>query len=211
MKNRVLVAGGALLALAFSSGTGRTQCAFEHPAKAKKFQASLVQAFIGCATYHGASCCNEANTTTEAGMPACKPPETFNEVDGSPVHGWLWGPASKGTVSIKPVTADLAVSLKLTNIETVSGPATGTGSLSVIVRATLNDPLGGDMTAVDFSVAFPVSLTNGSASVKSTFNAVFAGPPYNFSLPPCASIEIVSVSVSDEEGAAFARVGVWLQ
>jgi len=72
----VLNAVIAALVLAYVAvpSTASAQCAFEHPKKAKKFQTSLVQAFHGCSLGFN-SCCAPANTTTEGGVPACKPPE----------------------------------------------------------------------------------------------------------------------------------------
>ncbi len=93
MQRYVFLAVAAIAAVGLATGSAQAQCAFEHPRKAKKFQASLVQAFTGCETDY-------ANTATEGGLASCKPPETWNEQYGSPPDGWLWDETrGRGTVS----------------------------------------------------------------------------------------------------------------
>jgi len=77
-----------------------------------------------------------------------------------------------------------------------------TGSLNIVLRATVNDPLNGDITMVDFPRSFPFPLSAGAATFSSR-----VGPPC---LPSCANLEVVRIEVLDQNRNLFARPGVWL-
>jgi hypothetical protein len=235
MKRHVLVTLAAILALGFTASLASAQCAFEHPKKAKKIQASLVQAFVSCGNPGG----NTPNTTTESGtVPTCKPPETFNEDAGSPADGWEWDETKgQGSIAFKAAnkvkfiqigtvlpganpasplnpagdTVDLVIQMKLKGVIADDSPAgaTGSGTLSTVARATLDDRMGGDMTVIDFPAAFPFDLVGGQAKLKTSANALLnsIGQP---GLPPCSSIEVVDVTVEDENTNPFARMGTFL-
>ena len=98
MKKHVLLTLAATLVLGSIGSRAGAQCTFQHPAKALSLKSSLVQAFTSCANF--------ANTTTESGIPSCKPPETFNEDAGSPPDGWRWGDlvTAKGQGEVKTPT-----------------------------------------------------------------------------------------------------------
>jgi hypothetical protein len=216
MKKHILVAGAAVLALGFTASLASAQCAFPHPKKAGALKSSLVQAFVSCNNPGG----NTPNSTTEGGVPTCKPPETFNEQAGSPGGGWLWGPSSKGDVSFKAAknkvpgqpadSADLAVSLKMSDIEDSGGKTTSNGVLSTVARATLKDRMNGDMTVVDFPAPFNVSAVDGKINRKTTANDLLVNTLGQPALASCTSIEVVAVQVIDQEGNAFASMGTFL-
>jgi hypothetical protein len=69
--------------------------------------------------------------------------------------------------------------------------------------------MGGDMTVIDFPAAFPFDLVGGQAKLKTSANALLnsIGQP---GLPPCSSIEVVDVTVEDENTNPFARMGTFL-
>lgn len=223
MRRHLLLALAAVLVLGFAASSARAACDFEHPKKAKKFQGSFVQAFVSCGNPGG----NSPNTTTEGGVPTCQPPETFNEQAGNPASGWRWDEgAGAGTVAFKasnkPLvvppnnvlnppgdTTDLAVAVKLKGVLDAAGPASGTGALATVARATLDDRAGGSMTVIDFPANFTLPLAAGAAKVKTSADALLNGIGQP-GLPPCTSIETVSVTVLDENGNTFANLGVYL-
>lgn len=126
MKKLLLGGFAAILAVGISASAARAQCAFEHPKKAAKFQSDFVQAFVSCGNTGG----NSPNSTTEGGVPTCKPAATYNEQAGSPPTGWQWNERkAQGQVQFKaskrpPVnvlnppgdTTDLAVKVKMKGI-----------------------------------------------------------------------------------------------
>jgi hypothetical protein len=75
-------------------------------------------------------------------------------------------------------------------------PASGSGALATVTRASLDDRTEGDETVVDFPAAFPFSMVPGSARLRSSADALLnaVGQP---GLPPCTSLELVSVRVLD--------------
>ena len=121
MKATFGIAVAALFGIGLTASVVDAQCNITHPKKATTFRSRLVQAMLPCNEPGG----NVPNTTTEGGVPACQPPETFNEDAGSPANGWVWGPQSDGSVTIKatnnkyvnilnPLNAgDLAIKLQL--------------------------------------------------------------------------------------------------
>jgi len=229
--NRYLAVAAAALAFGFvASGAnaqvGTDECGFEHPKKAKETRSSLVQSFVSCGNPGG----NAPNDNTESGVPSCSPPETFNEQAGNPPNGWMWNEAkAQGDASFKAAknklegpanpegdTADVAVSLKLQGIVDAAGPASGSGTLSTLSRATLRDRNGTPnnhnddvpMTVIDFPAPFPFDLIEGKAKLKTTANVVLNG--IGTSLPHCTSIEVVDLFISDENGNRFASMGIFL-
>jgi hypothetical protein len=93
----------AAVLLAVAGGIAHAACDFPHPARAKGFRGNLVSAFIICGGPDLPSYGHVPNTTTECGVPACKPPETFHESGGSQPQGWIWWPqGSSGEISMKP-------------------------------------------------------------------------------------------------------------
>jgi len=217
----------ALLA-AFIVATPATlsaQCAFEHPRKAGKIQASLTQAFVFCSPDGTGSGGVLPNDHTEGGIPACSPPETFGQQAGNYGTAWRFSPL-KGTGQVELKTsrafppnvlnppgnsADVDVKLKLHSVFDGLGPASGTGHLVLAGRATLDDRVGGDMTIVDFALSAPVSLTSGNAAMKTSIDSMLNDTPLNQpGLPACASLEIFFVAVDDPNGDDFAHAGLYL-
>ena len=207
--------------------TSVDDCGFEHPKFAKETRSSLVQAFVSCGNPGG----NTPNDTTEGGVPSCAPPQTYREHSGSAPNGWMWDEArSFGTVQFRSIvnkvvsplnppnnSGDLSVKLKLRGVVDAAGPASGPGTLSTLARATLRDRQNTPnttsddvpMTVVDFPAPFGFNLENGSASLKSSANALLNGIGQP-GLPQCASVSLVDVSVVDENGNRFAEMGTLL-
>lgn len=198
------------------------QCAFQHPRKAGQIQTSLTQAFVACTQFSGYS----PNTTTEGGMLACSPPETWGQQAGTYTSAWRFHPL-KGTGQVQLKTssafppnvlnppgnsADVDVKLKLHGVFDGLGPASGTGRLVLVVRATLDDRMGRDMTIVDFLLNAPVPLTLGNAIMKTSIDSMLNEAPLNQpGLPACASLELLFVAVDDANGDDFAHAGLYLQ
>ena len=204
-----------MLARGFAVGTASAQCpVYQHPAKAKGFSSSLVQAFMPC---YGSV------TLFAGGVPACQPVETFNEMAGSLASGWLWGGKSGGTVTVSasankvvnealngPFAADLAVTLKVSGIEDENGIAEGTnGTLWTLTRATLNDATVGLATVIDFPAGFPVTVTNGKINLKTSANILLNGLGLP-GLASCSTIEVVSIQLLDPNGNPFGVMGTYL-
>jgi hypothetical protein len=216
MRNLLFIVAAAL-AVSLSASTASAQCAFEHPRKAKEFKCDLVQTFISCGNPGG----NAPNTTTAGGVPACAPPETPNQQAGTPINGWQWWEQrSTGRIQFREFsgvnggnTRDLKVKMRLNKIlDGTGGLASGSGTLSTLARATLEDPAGGgtDMTVIDFPAPFPFSMSNGTASLTTSANVLLQGlgiPP----LPGCTSIETVAITILDPNGNPFAGCGVFLK
>jgi hypothetical protein len=222
----------------FAASLAQAQCSFEHPKKAVKLQSNLVQAFVSCGnvggnspntnTEGGVPTCQPPETfneqqgsptngwlwtetksqgkvafkakavctavSTGTTLPACNPASPLNT-----------GP---------PASADLEVKLDLKAVEdALSAPlgdgANGPGSMSTVARATLNDRAGGDMTVIDFPADFPFALVDGKAKLKTSADSLLNAISQP-GLPPCSSIEVVSIIIEDENGNGFASMGTFL-
>jgi hypothetical protein len=194
------------------------QCVFDLPNGSSSYvgsiTTSLVRAFVSCNNVGG----NAAGSQSQAGVPTCQPVETIDQHNGT--AGWRFGPGtSYGRLSITRASAnypdfpltlrDAAVKLKLYHIDsTDGGSASGNGSLWLILRATFDDPIGGDMTAFDFPYYFNFTLSgSGSVSLTKKLGEVLAEldqPPF----PDCTSIELVSAFIRDPNGNTFAVPGM---
>lgn len=192
-----------------------------------------MQAFVSCGNPGG----NSVNTTVGGSVPACRPPESFCEQSGNcPGTGWEWDELkAQGTVVFKALqfcygkssgtplaacspsdplnsaqggSADLYVALKLKGVLTSANqaPAQGTGTLATVARATLNDTANGDATVIDFPAGFQFTLVDGKANMKTSSDALLNTQSLA-GLPPCTSIELVSVHVLDSNGDKFASIG----
>jgi len=217
MKKHLLGGLAVVLVVGISASSALAQCAFQHPKKAGKFQSNFVQAFVSCGNPGG----NSPNSTTEGGVPSCKPPETFSAQAGNTGTGWKWDPAKgQGQVQFKSQkvsktpgvtpanSTDLSVNVKLKGILSGPGPANGTGALATTARATFNDRMNGDMTVVDFPANFPITVTNGSGKLKTSADALLNGISQP-GLPDCTSIETVSITITDPNGDTFANTGTF--
>jgi hypothetical protein len=221
-----------------AASAAHAQCAFQHPKKAGKLQSNLVQAQVSCGNPGGNTvnsmtegnvpACKPPQTVSEqhgndtvggwkwdafkaqgkltlqaknscagqgkdTAIPACVPSSPLNT-----------GP---------PPSADLLVKLSLKGIR--SGPgagtadATGPGNLATVTRATFNDRMNGDITVVDFPAGFPFSLAEGKTNLKTSADALLNGIGQP-GLPPCSSLELVSIRVVDSMGDTFAVMGTYL-
>jgi hypothetical protein len=107
-------------------------------------------------------------------------------------------------------SADLVIQLKLNQVFDFNGAvASAPGTLNVVLRATIEDRDGGDMTTVDYLIQFPFQVQGNKAALKTTANARLnqLGLP---GLPGCSSIEVLGIHVLDENGNAFATPGTFL-
>lgn len=214
----VLAFGFATVAIVIASASVvDAQCAFVHPAKAKRVRASFVQAYFPCAVTCGPVCpgyARKPNGETREGLPSCVPAETFAQFSGGggPLHpdSWMFGPQGAGTITLSVHGDDLAVAVKLQDVRDEEGSrVTATGHLTMIVRATVVDPVGGPMTVFDLPFGFDVPVENGVAKVKTT---VFTGLPWSsLAATSCKSLELVELPfIRDPNGAIFATVGLYL-
>ena len=217
MKKHLLGGLAAVLVVGISASSALAQCSFEHPKKAGKFQSNFVQAFVSCGNPGG----NSPNTTTEGGVPTCKPPETFSTQAGNGATGWTWDELkAQGSVLFKvqkfaktpgvtpPGSTDLAVKVKFKGVLSAGAPANGGGFLATSARATFNDRMGGDMTVVDFPANFPLTMAEGKCTVKTSADVLLNGISQP-GLPNCTSIETVSITVLDTNGDTFANTGTF--
>ena len=186
------------------------------------------------------ACGPVCGNTTAAGHTACKPPETFCEQSANrPGDGWEWDEnLAAGSVALKSVAfcagtmsgttlpacspsdplnsaqggaADLSVALKVKGVLTsgTQQPASGTGMLSLVLRMTVDDPGNGDASVVDFPASAPFDLVDGKAKLVTSLDAILNSQNLP-GMPPCASIELVSLRVLDQNGDGFATIGILL-
>jgi len=211
----------ALVVLAITTATvaAAPDCGFEHPKRATLFRSAFVQAMIPCGEPGGLT----PNTTTEGGVPACAPPETENEQDGSPINGWIWHgnatgkiylKASKNKQLLEPLnphnSADLLVTLKLYDLHDQHGVvAHAPGKLIVTLRVTMKDRQDGNMTTIDWPIDFDFMVQGADAALKTTLNTWLNAQNLP-SLPSCTSIEVVAIDVLDENGNRFGNAGVYI-
>jgi len=239
MKRHLLVALAAVLTVGFAASLAQAQCSFEHPKKAVKLQSNLVQAFVSCGnpggnssntnTEGGVPTCAPPETFNEQ---AGSPPngwlwtETKSQGKVSFKAKAVCTGVSTGTSSPQllpcnpasplntgpPPSADLEAKLDLKAIEDAGSAgdgANGPGTLSTVARATLDDRAAGDMTVIDFPAGFQFDLVDGKAKLKTSADALLNGIGQP-GLPPCSSIEVVSIVVLDENGNGFANMGTFL-
>ena len=215
----VLAFGFATVAIVIASASVvDAQCAFVHPAKAKRVRFSLVQAYIPSYTAfsHGtpSAAHQDANGETREGVEACVPAKTFAEFNGSggPLHpdSWIFGPHGAGTVTLAVKGDDLEVTVALSDVRDPEGSrVTATGHLGMLVRAPVVDPVGGLMSVMGLPFGLAVPVENGGGKVKST---LFAGLPLSYLVATsCKSFELVGFPwIRDPSGAIFATVGLYL-
>lgn len=230
MKKQLAVAAGAAIALGLTAGVASAQCTYAHPAKAKAFKSSLVQAQVSCGNPGG----NSPNSQTPGGVPACAPPTTIAVNDGDAANQWKFGVKGEGTLGFaaaknkvcstpaaKPPCpmgdkaegsrGDLTVTVKMKDIVDKAGDPVSevAGLLKTVTRATLNDPDNGAITVVDFPAQFPVPVLDGKVNLKTSANNLLFGLNQD-ALPTCSELEIVSLIITDENGTNFALPGIFL-
>jgi hypothetical protein len=192
------------------------QCAFDVPAKAKIIKSSLVRAYASCPGATFAS----PNTTTMAGVPGCAPPTPnsayeFDDAKGACTLSMKHGIETPCSDGIAPSCSSVRIVLKCSGIRDPGGAtltSTTGWSLGLVHRATTNDASNGDMTILD--IPFQLTLPDPeNGKLKMTFDfgpctgplCPLFGP--SASLPACASLEILSATLLDPDGNAFARLG----
>jgi len=214
-------------------------CPFDTPGQAKKFQVSLVQAMVSCGnagglainteTDGGVDACQPVTTMNlwNGGEPAGWRFDQVNNSFGTIQMKPMNHPAckSKGT-GVPPIPsgcdtdalnappgskADLLVKLQLKGIIATDSPtgANGQGTLQAVSRATLNDPIGGGMTVIDFPAGFSFTLTAGKANLQTSVAGMLNG----IGLPGlghCSVLEVVHIAVTDENGNTFGSLGALL-
>jgi len=202
----------AIAALAFMAGSANAQCLFDDAPKAKGMKTSMVRSFVGCS---GSITYAAPNSQTGTGVPTCAPPLphsafVFDNKKGScsfQTKGKLEVPCSDGSGDD---CYNLSLQAKCAGInepDTVTPISSGGWSLSTVTRATLDDADNGDMTVINFpiQVAFP-QASKGKIQLKTDSNEILAGLGLA-SLPPCASIELLTLKIKDPSGNPFATLG----
>jgi hypothetical protein len=207
---------GVWLVNAGATTPAYAQCAFAHgQVTGINGWASMVQAFAPCGApdFDGFPALTP-NTFTVGGIPACSPPQTYHELAGNPANGWVLDP-NTGRARLKldqlANPTDIRIRLELDDIRDGTGnfaPPIGNGALVLLLRLTLDDPAGGDMTTVDIPLGIPVSIGNatGDATLVTTLNqtlAILGQPP----LPTCTNVEVVTAILFDPNGDRFLRIG----
>lgn len=228
-----IVSIAMLLGIAAMAATASAQCAFDAPGKAAGMKISFVRAFGGCPSDDHPV----INAETEDGTPACAPLVVEGNFEG---EDSTYSFSDKGGCSLSAkakLVADCAdltdasdqslglptgpchvtyLKVKCSGILNSSGdPIDGFGdmgfSLSTLTRATLDDPLGNDMTVIDFPVNFFFSLPDKGKMELSTNSAEALIPLVGAdgaALPACTSLEIVSAEIQDAYDRTFARMGL---
>ena len=147
--------------------------------------------------------------------------------------GWKWGGSSWAWAKFKAVrrnspwgklgnaprnTADLGIRIRAGDMLNADGLVNGTGSLTSLLRATLEDRVSGDMTRIDLPLELGgtgvppgVPVANGAINFRTSVNAILKDSiPTVPGFPGCTSLELVSFILHDENGTPFATSGVFL-
>ncbi len=227
MRKALLVSCAAALALGYAASAwaqclaGNPRDLIFAPAKANKFQATLVQAMTSCTL---------PDTATGGGTPACSTVAPL-------ANRWAWCEGGSGQVSFKAGPAksaplppsplptgwlpgDIGIKANLKGVcWGASGPAPGTlvgdktapvpGTLQLVGRPTLEDSVIGVVQIIDFPAPVPFGLAFGKGKVKTSVNALLAGLGIT-SLSTCTVIQPVDVSVLDDLGGRFGVPGTYL-
>jgi hypothetical protein len=192
------------------------QCSFPHgDSTGLNGWSSMVQAFAPCGApdWDGFPGLPQ-NTSTLGGIPACSPPQTYHQVSGSPTNGWVLDTATgraRLRLDQQSTPTDVRIRLDVDNVRDGTGafaPIGSRGALSLILRMTLNDSAGGDMTTIDIPIAtqLVISSATGDGNIDTTLNArlaILAQPP----LPTCTSVEVIDAFVFDPVDDKFLRIG----
>jgi hypothetical protein len=182
MRARQFVHVTSVLLLLLSAGSSHAQCAFNAPAKAKGVKLSFVRAHPSCPSYDVPA----PNTSTASDTPACTPVEPTTEFECNPSFGcvrivteYTFGPRGTCSLSMKPGIApacagsgtpdcmDMLIKAQCNDIRDGDGaPISYEGGwwLIVLMRATFDDPVNGDMTTIDLPVRIPFPRATGEAA-----------------------------------------------
>jgi len=216
-----LVLGGFLLLL---PNWAVSQCKFNEPGGiTAASKASLVRYYPGCPgiTFLAPN----TSTSTGGGTPGCTPP--------TPTSEFLFGPKGSCTLVVKsrietPCSdgfgdscANPAIKLTCRDVREPDGQTgihgkqagdSGTGwGLKAVARVTLDDPVVGDTTVVDFPARFAIPPAKGFGKLKLRTSAqIFLEGFFQDQmalLAPCSALEFKSVAVVDPDGNVFAVMG----
>jgi hypothetical protein len=214
---RVVRMGFGILAIgAIGVPDAHAQCSFAHgEGTTLNGWSDMVQAFAPCGQpdwdgFPG----QPPNTFTLGGIPACSPPQTYHQLSGSPANGWVLDAASgraRLRLDQQSTPTDIRIRLEVDNVRDGTGafaPEGSRGDLVVVLRITLDDSAGGDMTTIDIPMASPlfISSATGDGIIDTTLNArlaVLGQPP----LPTCTQVELVHAYLLDPFSDRFLRLG----
>ncbi|HXC52615.1 MAG TPA: hypothetical protein VN634_17160 [Candidatus Limnocylindrales bacterium] len=202
------------------------------PAPAKGVKGSMVRNYAACTSTEHPT----ANATTESGTDACQP--VTPPVLGGGGTTYAYSAKGKCTASTQAkllkdcskaedsagnplglearpchvtfVRSSCKGIVKADGTTPINGAVDDGWELATLSRASLNDPTGGDMTVIDFPVAFTYSTPEDgemeidSSSAEALLPLVGAN---GAALPACTSIEIVDVKIKDPDGNSFAKLG----
>jgi hypothetical protein len=212
----ILLSCAAMLLVLTTAIRSHAQCAFDAPAKAKAIKSSLVRAYASCPGVTFPS----PNTSTMAGVPGCAPPTPSSPYELDDAKGSC-------TVTLKHSVAipcgdgsetgcsTLRFGLKCAGLEGPGGGElvdTAGWSLGVVFRGTVSsEPGDEDVTALDFPLQLPLpEVKNGT--LKAKIDVGGCGSPlicalFELYVAPCAQLEILSLTLRDPDGNAFATLG----
>ena len=212
----------------FDGGTPETS---RGPAPAKGVKGSMVRNYAGCTSTEHPT----ANATTESGTDACQP-----VIPPGAGGGTDYAYAAKGKCTVQTqakllkdcskaedaagnslgldtrpchvtfVRSSCKGIVRADGVTPINGAVDAGWELATLSRASLNDPSGGDMTVIDFPVAFTYSdpedgeMEVDSSSAEALVPLVGAN---GAALPACTSIEVVDVKIKDPDGNSFAKLG----
>ena len=199
-------------------GFAHAQCNFDAPTKARGFKSSMVRAYDACTT---------SNTAVDGGVAdGCNPPTVLSAFQFSDSKSsctvairsnfqspckWGWGAVACNNPIISLKCRGIVGSDGVTPIGSPGSAQVWT--LEVGNRATFEDPVGGDMTAMDSPVAqFLIPpARNGKLKLKThSFRLDSFGECSGLNvcgLPGCSVLEISGVRLVDPEGNVFAVTG----
>lgn len=209
---KLLISTAVLATVAFLAGSANAQCDFDDAAKAKGMKTSMVRSYVGCS---GSITYAAPNSQTGTGVPTCAPPLphspfVFDNKKGScsfQTKGKIEAPCKNGSGDD---CYNLQIKAKCTGIndpDTVTPIESGGWSLSTVTRATLDDSGNGDMTVINFpiQVAFQ-QASKGKIQLKTDSNEILDGLGLA-ALPPCATVELLTLKIKDPAGDPFATIG----
>jgi len=229
----------AVALISMSAGSAHSQCAFNGGLASTSYSSSMVRSYAACPSVeHPVS-----NTFTRGGVRAACSPVTPTE-SASVATAYMFGGNNSGckvTINAYKRTncaTNYSSWFGGANLGLPTGPCQATRvrlscrgirqadgvtpistidqgfSLVLLLRISLNDKDGGDMTALDvpISVVAPIAPSPGRLTLNTSLQALLvpiAGfGPAGAALPTCTSIQLVEARLADPFGRPFAEVGV---
>lgn len=222
----------AIALVGLYAGTASAQCDF-NIANAKGVKGSMVRNYAACPSTQNPV----SNTNTEGESDACQPvavqefegdetPYLFSakgkcdvstkaklESDCAKVKGEDGSPLGldAGPCHITYVSAKCGGITRGDGVTLIDGVTDAGWTLATLTRATLNDPIGGDMTVFDFPVTFQFSTpSKGKISFKSNSSEALIPLLTSISttdLPPCTQLQVVELTIKAPGNLPFAKLG----